>query len=135
MPSRWRRPRRSGPRRVSALVAAALLVASSAAAHHSAAAKYDAAHPLTLIGTVAEFTWRVPHCFLYLDVASGPFAGRRYAVELSSAVVLQKAGWTRSQFAPGETLEITVLPSRAGAAAGLCRDCAIRVRGAVTKTS
>ena len=133
MPSRWRRPKSNGrPDGLHCVwtALAILLVAVPAAAHHSAAARYDADHPLTLTGTVAEFTWRVPHCFLYLHVTSGPFAGRRYAVEMSSAFVLQQAGWTRSQFAPGETVQITVLPSRVGAAAGLCRDCAIRVRAA-----
>ena len=90
--------------------------------HHSAAATYDDLHPLTLTGTVAEFRWRNPHTFLYVDVADGEFKGRRYVVEMSSAGVLGNSGWTASHFKPGDHIRITVFPSRAGKAAGLCRD-------------
>ncbi|HUK35454.1 MAG TPA: DUF6152 family protein [Vicinamibacterales bacterium] len=117
------------------MAAAVALVSSPAAAHHSAAAKYDASAPLTLTGTVAEFAWRNPHCFLYLDVDSGPFKGKRYVVEMSSAGVLGNAGWTRSRLAPGDVIQITVLPARAGTPAGLCRACEMRVNGVVTKAS
>jgi len=117
------------------IVAGLLFVSSPAAAHHSAAAKYDAGSPLTLSGTVSQFAWRNPHCFLYLDVDSGAFKGRRYVVEMSSAGVLGSAGWTRSTIAPGDAVQITVLPARAGTPAGLCRACELHVNGVVTKVS
>lgn len=102
--------------------------------HHSAAAKYDALHQVTLTGKVSEFAWRNPHCFLYLNVESGDYKGRRYVVEMSSAVVLSAAGWSKSRVKPGDTVEITVLPARdAKSASGLCRDCEIRINGTVTK--
>ena len=117
------------------LMVAAASIASPALAHHSAAAKYDATAPLTLTGTVSKFAWRNPHCFLYLDVDAGPFKGRQYVVEMSSAGVLGNSGWTRSRLAPGDAIEITVLPARAGTPAGLCRGCSLRVNGVVTKVS
>ena len=101
--------------------------------HHSAAATYDAAHPLTLTGTVAEFHFRNPHSFLYLDVTTGIHKDRRYVVEMSSAGVLGNTGWTASRLKPGDTVRITVLPSRAGKPAGLCRECPISINGTVTK--
>ena len=104
------------------LMVAAASIASPALAHHSAAAKYDAAAPITLTGTVSRFAWRNPHCFLYLDVNAGPFKGTKYVVEMSSAGVLGNSGWTASHFKPGDHIRITVFPSRAGKAAGLCRD-------------
>ena len=111
------------------------MTAAPAAAHHSAAAKYDATAALTLTGTVSQFAWRNPHCFLYLDVSAGPFKGRQYVVEMSSAGVLGNGGWTPSRIAPGDAIQITVLPSRAGTPAGLCRACQLRVNGVVTKVS
>ena len=111
------------------------MTAAPVAAHHSAAAKYDATASLTLTGTVSQFAWRNPHCFLYLDVSAGPFKGRQYVVEMSSAGVLGNGGWTRSRIAPGDAIQITVLPSRAGIPAGLCRACELRVNGVVTKVS
>jgi len=109
--------------------------AAPALAHHSAAAKYDASALVTLTGTVSQFAWRNPHCFLYLDVTAGRFKGRQYVVEMSSAGVLGNSGWTRSRLAPGDAIEITVLPARAGTPAGLCRACEMRVNGVVTKVS
>jgi hypothetical protein len=115
--------------------AVVLAVAAPASAHHSAAAKYDASAPLTLTGTASQFVWRNPHCFLYLDVSTGRFKGRQYVVEMSSAGVLGNSGWTRSRIVPGDVIQITVLPARAGTAAGLCRACELRVNGVVTETS
>jgi uncharacterized protein DUF6152 len=103
--------------------------------HHSAAAKYDASRPVTLHGKVSEFAWRNPHCFLYIDVDAGLYKGRRYVVEMSSAGVLANAGWTTSTLKAGDDIRITVLPARAGNAAGLCRDCELRINGTVTKAS
>jgi hypothetical protein len=111
------------------------VAAAPAFAHHSAAAKYDINSPLTLSGTAAGFAWRNPHCFLYLDVDNGPFKGKRYVVEMSSAGVLAGGGWARSRIKPGDAIRITVLPARVGTAAGLCRACEIRVNGVVTNAS
>jgi len=92
------------------------------AGHHSAAATYDASPSLTLTGSVAEFAFRNPHSFLYIDVDAGRYKGRRYVVEMSSAGVLGNSGWTASRLKPGDHIRITVFPSRTGKAAGLCRD-------------
>jgi Family of unknown function (DUF6152) len=111
------------------------LASLPAFAHHSAAAKYDADHRVTVTGTVFEFAWRNPHCFLYIDVDAGEFKGRRYVVEMSSAGVLANSGWSPSRLKAGDAIQITVLPARAkGMAAGLCRDqCAIRVDHSVAR--
>jgi hypothetical protein len=107
-----------------------------AAAHHSAAATYDASRLLTLTGSVARFDFRNPHCFLSIDVDAGPFKGRRYVVEMSSAGVLASSGWRASSIKAGDRVRITVMPSRAGRAAGLCRDCDVSINGGiVTKAS
>jgi len=110
-----------------------LIFVAVALGHHSAAATYDASHPLTLTGTVAEFAFRNPHSFLSIDVDSGRYKGRRYVVEMSSAGVLGNNGWRASTVTAGDRIRITVLPSRAGNAAGLCRECQITINGKVTK--
>ena len=107
--------------------------ATPASAHHSAAAKYDADHPVSVTGIVSEFAWRNPHCFLYIDVDAGAYKGQRYVVEMSSAGVLTNAGWSRLTVKPGDEVRVAVLPARVGNAAGLCRDCEIRINGSVTK--
>ena len=102
-------------------------------AHHSAAATYDAFRSVTITGHVARFAFRNPHCFLYIDVDAGPYKGRVYVVEMSSAGVLGNSGWTASTLAAGDKIRLTVLPARAGTAAGLCRACKITINGKVTK--
>ena len=110
----------------------ASLLPVPAFAHHSAAATYDASHTVVVRGRVAEFAWRIPHCFLTINAESGDYKGRRYVVEMSSAVVLRATGWSASTFRVGDTVEITVMPSLApNAAHGLCRECPVRVNGRV----
>jgi hypothetical protein len=84
---------------------------------------------------VSEFAWRNPHCFLYIDVTTGDYKGRRYVVEMSSAGVLAHAGWSKSRIQAGDAIQITVLPARMnGMAAGLCRDpCEFHVDRAVAR--
>jgi hypothetical protein len=110
-----------------------LTFAAAALGHHSAAATYDASRLLTLTGQVARFDFRNPHCFLHIDVDAGPYKGRRYVVEMSSAGVLANRGWRASSVKAGDRVRITVMPSRAGNAAGLCRDCDVSIDGVVTK--
>ena len=127
---------RGGPKGLRCiLVAASVFFASPASAHHSAAAKYDARSSLTLTGTAYAFSWRNPHCHLYLDVRGGPFDGRQYVVEMSSAGVLAGDGWDHSSIKPGDAIEITVMPARAGTPEGLCRACEIRINGVVTNAT
>jgi hypothetical protein len=102
-------------------------------AHHSAAATYDATQSIPITGTVARFAWKNPHSHLYVDVTAGPFKGKEYVIELSSPVVLEKAGWSRTTFKAGDRVMAYVNPSRTGAPIGLCRGCAVTVND-VTRT-
>src|SRR5215467_4134182 len=107
--------------------------ATMAWAHHSAAATYDATRSIPITGTVASFAWRNPHSHLYIDVTDGPFKGKEYVIELSSSVVLEEVGWSRTSFKAGDRVTVYVKPSRTGAPIGLCRNCLVSVNG-VTKT-
>ena len=107
-----------------------LAAASPASAHHSAAATYAAGETVAVNGLVAGFAWTNPHCHVYIDVASGPFAGRTYTVELGSPSALTGEGWTKTSLRPGDHVVMMVHPSRAGMAQGLCRRCAVTLNGA-----
>jgi len=65
-------------------------------------------------------------------VTEGPYKGKEYVIELSSPVVLQEVGWSRTSFKAGDRVTVYVNPSRAGAPIGLCRNCLVTVNG-VTK--
>jgi hypothetical protein len=67
-------------------------------AHHSASlADFDAQRPVTLVGTVAEFRLINPHSSIAFDVNDEKGHVTRWHVELGSAAVLQRAGWTREK--------------------------------------
>jgi hypothetical protein len=120
--------------KLAAFVLSVLMAMSGLAwAHHSAAATYDATQSIPITGTVAAFAWRNPHSHLYIDVTDGPFKGKEYVIELSSSVVLEEVGWSRTSFKAGDRVTVYVNPSRTGAPIGLCRNCPVRVNG-VTKT-
>jgi hypothetical protein len=106
-----------------------LALAPATQAHHSAAAAYDAVQTIRLVGTVAEFAWKNPHCHVYVDVTAGAFAGQRYAVELGSPEAMAESGWTKTLLHPGDAVVMRVHPSRTGTAAGLCRDCPLTING------
>jgi len=112
-----------------------LAAASTASAHHSAAATYAAGETIAVEGLVAGVAWTNPHCHVYVDVARGPFAGRTYTVELASPGALAGEGWTKTSLRPGDHVVMMVHPSRAGAAQGLCRRCAVTLNGAAWRSA
>jgi hypothetical protein len=107
--------------------------ASAASGHHSAAAVYDGKQSIDIAGTVREFSWRNPHCHLYIDVTDGPFKGQTYAVEMSSPGSLTEEGWTKTLLHVGDNVVVQVHPSLGGAPAGLCRSCTLTNNGTPTK--
>ena len=105
------------------------LASAPLAAHHGTGASYYQDRTLEIKGTVTEFLWRNPHSALFIDVTAGEFKGKNYAVELNSPGVMTRQGWTKKQFAPGDTIIINVHPSKAGAAVGECLSCTVTVNG------
>ena len=111
----------------------ALSGVSAASAHHSAAAVYDGVRLIDITGTVREFSWRNPHCHVYIDVTDGPFKGQTYAVEMSSPGSLIEEGWTKTLLQAGDNVVVHVHPSLGGAPVGLCRSCIVTINGTVTR--
>ena len=68
-----------------------LLIAVPALAHHSYG-MFDMRESLTLVGTVREFQWTNPHCFIQLWVPDGKSLAE-WSVEMSSVAVLYRQGW------------------------------------------
>ena len=100
-----------------ALAAAALAVASTAApalAHHSFVAEFDAAKPVTLVGTVTKLDWRNPHAFFYIDVKDDKGNVENWALELGSPNALIRAGWNRDAVKVGEKVTVAGYMARDG---------------------
>ena len=99
-----------------AATALSLLVVS-AAAHHSPVV-FDRTKEVKLAGSVKEFRWSNPHCFIELDVKNEAGGMDAWAVEMNPPSYLVKAGWTSKTVKPGDTVTIMVNPLRTNEKAG-----------------
>ncbi len=76
----------------------ALMMASSASAHHSHA-MFDTDKQVTLVGTVKEFDWNNPHCWIQVlvpDPKDPKAAPVEWGVELGAPMQLIRHGWKPS---------------------------------------
>jgi Family of unknown function (DUF6152) len=99
---------------------AAILMASSAFAHHSHA-MFDTDKQVTLVGTVKEFEWNNPHCWIQLlvpDPNDPNAAPVEWGVEMGAPIQLIRHGWKPSSVKPGDKITVVVNPLRDGQPAG-----------------
>ena len=98
-------------------VIAMLSVAASAEAHHSAA-MFDPAAPKTLTGTVREFQWTNPHCYIQLLVRGDDGVEEEWSLEMAAPTHLQRLGWRKSTLRAGDRITVTFHPLRNGGKGG-----------------
>jgi hypothetical protein len=103
-------------------VAAVAMTAVSAplAAHHGAAS-FDTTRELTLKGSVTEWIWANPHCFLKFDAKDDTGTVRNWAVEVSNPTDMTRLGWARTSFKGGDEVTVTLQPVKSGAPIGRLR--------------
>src|SRR5262245_10765731 len=91
-------------------------------AHHGSAISYDIdiKSLKTMKGTVKEWVWKNPHCYVIYDVKGEDGKTVEWTAETSSVSSMQgEFGWTRTTLKPGDEITVSVLPSKAGTRAGL----------------
>ena len=102
------------------LAAAVCLTASTAAAHHSAA-MFDAGKQITLTGTVKEFQWTSPHCWIQVLVpnpARPNAAPLEWGIEMDNPVGLSRHGWKPGSLKAGDKIVVVAHPLRDGSRGG-----------------
>ena len=84
-------------------------------AHHSQAGFETPDKAILMKGTVVEFRWRNPHVLVFWD-AKDEKSGEtvRWVGELGSISSASAGGLTKDSLKPGEAINITAIPSRAG---------------------
>ena len=95
------------------IVAAALLIPHSLFAHHSSAA-YDIGNKITLKGTVKEWVYSNPHCFLILEVKGKDGEVVLWTNETQAPSVIFPVGYRRDSFKFGDQVSLTVEPFKDG---------------------
>jgi hypothetical protein len=101
-------------------VAASLVVAMPLLAHHGGAS-FDNEKTLTLKGTVTEWLWANPHCFLKIDVKDDSGATRNWNLETGNPTDITPAGYRRTSFKAGDAVTVTITPVKSGAPVGRIR--------------
>jgi hypothetical protein len=95
------------------VTAATLAVVSPSQAHHSGA-MFDQAVTRKLTGTVREFQWANPHCFIQLLVKDERGQDVEWSLGITAPPHLQRLGWRRSSLKPGDRITVTINPLRNG---------------------
>jgi hypothetical protein len=98
---------------VLAVAAGLLTVCVPLFAHHGAAS-FDTSKKLTVKGTVVEWFWANPHCFLRFDVKDENGQTVQWVVETQSGPNITPLGYTKQTFKPGDEVTVTLTPVRNG---------------------
>ena len=103
------------------LAAAVLLAAPAVLVGHHGAATFDTSTEITLKGTVTEWSWFNPHCFLKFDVTGEDGTVTSWAAEAGNPTDMTHRGWSRRSFSVGDEVTVTVQPVKTGAPVGRLR--------------
>jgi hypothetical protein len=103
------------------LGAVGLIGGSAPLVAHHGAASFDTTKELTLKGSVTEWIWANPHCFLKFDAKDDTGTVRNWAVEVSNPTDMTRLGWARTSFKGGDEVTVTLQPVKSGAPVGRLR--------------
>ena len=89
------------------------LGAGTAHAHHSMA-MFDQSKTVKLTGTVREFQWTNPHCYIQMVVKDASGKDVEWSLEMGAPMYLYAAGWRPSTLKNGMPITVTVNPLKDG---------------------
>jgi hypothetical protein len=113
----WRGPVRNKWLDVFLVSLCFLAVSLRLLAHHGAAG-YNMDKELVMKGTVTDWLWANPHCFLKYDTTDDAGTLSHWAVEVSNPTDMTKRGWSKRSLKPGDEVTVTVRPAKNGAPVG-----------------
>jgi Family of unknown function (DUF6152) len=90
-----------------------LIVSVPLLAHHGAA-QFDVGKKVIAKGTVTEWFWSNPHCFLRFDVAGADGQVVHWAVETQSGPNILPQGFSKQTFKVGDEVTVTLEPVKNG---------------------
>jgi hypothetical protein len=94
-----------------------LLIATVSVAHHSGA-MFDDQKVTTVAGTVRNFQWTNPHCWIQLLV-SDQGTTTEWSIEMGSPAQLFRGGWRLDSLKSGDRITVDLHPMRDGSNGGL----------------
>ena len=97
-----------------------LAMPASVIGHHGAAS-FDNTKEVTVKGTVTEWLWANPHCFLKVEEKDASGTARVWNLEFGNPTDITLRGFRRNTFKIGEEITVTVTPVKSGAPVGRAR--------------
>jgi hypothetical protein len=82
-------------------------------AHHGNAT-YNYDKKVNVSGTVTEWIWANPHCWLKLDVKDESGEVKHWIVEASAPPTISAQGWSHNSFKPGDQVTLTMIQAKNG---------------------
>ena len=95
-------------------VAVCLLIVSVPLFAHHGGAAFDGGKRITKKGTVTEWFWANPHCFLSFDVKEDNGQVVRWIVETQAPPNIVPIGFSKQSFKPGDEVTVTLEPVKNG---------------------
>ncbi len=89
------------------ILAAILPMATTALAHHSHT-RFDLELVIAFEGTVVRYEWTNPHVYLTVEDEHGD----EWLIETDPTPVMNRSGWSRDSFAPGDSVAVRAHPDR-----------------------
>ena len=102
---------------VFALAVGVLIASVPLFAHHGNSA-FETEKKLTMKGTVTEWFWANPHCFIQFDVKDDLGQVVHWVAETSAPPSMINSGWTKQTLKPGDQVTVTVNPVKSGRTVG-----------------
>src|SRR4030095_8228877 len=103
------------------VAAASLLVVTARLDANHGGWSFDTSKEITLAGTVTEWIWANPHCFLKFDAKDDTGTVRNWVVETQNPTDMSRRGWARLSFKVGDEVTVTLQPVKSGAPVGRIR--------------
>jgi hypothetical protein len=103
--------------RVFAITAGLLAISLPLFAHHGNS-NFDSGKKITMKGTVSEWFWANPHCFLKFDVTDAGGNVVHWVAETSNPPDMINRGWSKLSLKPGDQVTVTVEPVKNGSPIG-----------------
>ena len=95
-------------------LAGSLVASIPLLAHHGNAA-FDVGKRVTVKGTVTEWVWANPHCWLKFDATDEKGSVVHWIAETSNpADMTNLGGWSKQVFKPGDHVTVTLQPVKNG---------------------
>ena len=96
------------------LVAVGFLAVSVPVFAHHGNAAFDTGSNVTVKGTVTEWYWANPHCFLKFDVPDDKGSVVHWVAETNNPADMINRGWTKQSLKPGEEVTVTMQVVKGG---------------------